>query len=270
MTQPNEDEETASDAHIALLALLLPIVALIRARLNAHWPDSLGSVPLTKLSAQGPEVVDIILSGLDNPTDDVVKAVNEIPHMLQEQVKRARMILAQAKTFNQAAQMNGVLEFGVHRAERLNAWAEVRTQAESLVADLKPDQKAVWIAERNACVHCLAYQGVARSKDGFPGGLTYGDKPISHERIPNPPLHPNCRCELRVVSKDDKEIQKGLVREAQRSIVRGFSLESEPESLRLRATKRLLAKGVNLPESVKKYGQRSVNKGEYPRGRDVP
>lgn len=264
-----EDDE-ASDSHLELLALLLPLVALIRARLNAHWPDSLGSVPLGKLSIQGPEVTQIILKGLDNPSDDVVEAVKSAPDLLKQQVKRARVLLANANTATQAEQSVQALEYGVHRIERLNAWAEVRNDADNIVRTLQSDEKAVWVPERDACVHCLAYAGIARGNKGFPGGLTYGDKPLGNERVENPPLHPNCRCELRVVSKSNKDIQDGLIREAQRSIVRGFSLDSESESLRLRATKRLLGKGVQLPASVKKYGQRSVDTGTYQRGRVVP
>jgi hypothetical protein len=269
MSEQQSDDE-ASDSHLELLALLLPLIALIRARLNAHWPDALGSVPMSKLSAQGPEVTQIILKGLDNPSVDVVQAVRSASDLLKEQVTRARVLLASANTATQAQQSVQALEYGVHRVERLNAWAEVRNQADNIVRSLESDEKAVWVPERDACVHCLAYAGIARRTSGFPGGLTYGDKPISNEHIENPPLHPNCRCELRVVSKSNKDVQQGLIREAQRSIVRGFSLASEPESLRLRATKSLLSKGVNLPDSVKKYGQRSVNVGGYPRGRDVP
>lgn len=264
------EEDEVSDSHLELLALLLPLVALIQARLNAHWPTSLGSVPLSRLSSPGPEVVQIILKGLDNPSDEVVQAVRSAPDLLKEQVKRARVLLAQANTINQAQQAVQAVEYGVTRVERLNDWAEVRNQADNVVRSLQSDEKAVWVPERDACVHCLAYAGKARSKDGFPGGLTYGDKPLTTGVVGNPPLHPNCRCELRVVSKSNKDIQSGLIREAQRSIVRGFSLESEPEGVRLRATKALLAKGVNLPESVKKYGRRSVKQGGYPRGRDVP
>lgn len=267
---PTTEDDEASDSHLELLALLLPLVALIRARLNAHWPDSLGSVPLSKLSTQGPEVVEIILKGLDNPSDDVVKAVRSAPDLLKQQVTRARVLLVQANTATQAEQAVQAIEYGVTRVERLNAWAEVRNQADNIVAELKDDEKAIWVPERDACVHCLAYAGKARSSKGFPGGLTYGDKPLHIQMVENPPLHPNCRCELRIVSKTNKDVQLGLIREAQRSIVRGFSLESEPQGLRLRATQRLLTKGVNLPESVKKYGQRSVNAGEYPRGRSVP
>lgn len=51
----------------------------------------------------------------------------------------------------------------------------------------------VWVAETNACVHCLAYSGrVAKPGKTFPGGLTYGKKSYWPDRIKHPPLHPRC------------------------------------------------------------------------------
>ena len=51
----------------------------------------------------------------------------------------------------------------------------------------------VWVAETNACVHCLAYSGrVAQPGKSFPGGLTYGPKSYFPDALPHPPLHPHC------------------------------------------------------------------------------
>lgn len=131
----------------------------------------------------------------------------------------------------------------------------------------------LWIPERDACVHCLAYAGeVAAPGQPFDGGLTFGARPLSHDPVPDPPLHPNCRC--RVVLIPDVESQRELIaaykREAVRSILRGWSLPSEREAVRLDAAERVLKDGTNLPKSVQDYARRALKRGSFERGRTFP
>lgn len=125
----------------------------------------------------------------------------------------------------------------------------------------------VWGAETNACVECLAYSGrVAKPGKTFPGGLTYGAKSYNTEPIPYPPRHPRCRCTVEPLRSP--EYAAALRREADRSVLRGFSLESERMSVRVDAAERLLARGVDAPKSVKAYAARAIKAGAFPtRGR---
>ena len=125
----------------------------------------------------------------------------------------------------------------------------------------------VWIAERNACVHCLAYAGrVAKPGESFPGGLTYGKKSYYPNPVPTPPRHPRCRCTVEPLL--DQSYADALKREADRSILRGISLESESMGVRVDAAKRLVDGGVVAPKSVIAFAERAVRSGKFPtRGR---
>lgn len=125
----------------------------------------------------------------------------------------------------------------------------------------------VWVAETNACVECLAYSGrVAKPGKAFPGGLTYGAKSYNTSPIETPPRHPNCRCTVEPLLA--AEYATALRREADRSVLRGFSLESESMKVRIDAADRLVARGVDAPKSVIAFARRSIKAGEFPtRGR---
>jgi hypothetical protein len=125
----------------------------------------------------------------------------------------------------------------------------------------------VWVAEVNACVTCLAYSGrYVAPGDAFPAGLSYGRRSTVAEPIDYPPAHPNCRCTVEVLN--DSSYAAALRREADRSVLRGFSLESESMATRVDAAERLIADGVDAPKSVIAYAKRAVNAGEFPtRGR---
>lgn len=125
----------------------------------------------------------------------------------------------------------------------------------------------VWVAETNACVECLAYSGrIAKPGKSFPGGLTYGAKSYNPEPVAYPPRHPRCRCTVEPLRAP--EYAEALRREADRSVLRGFSLESESMKTRVDAAARLLDRGVEAPKSVKLYAASAVKAGEFPtRGR---
>lgn len=124
----------------------------------------------------------------------------------------------------------------------------------------------VWVAETNACVICLAYSGrTTKPGELFPGTLSYG-KRTTNDPIAYPPRHPRCRCQVEPLRA--KSYAESLRREADRSVLRGFSLESESMSVRIDAAARLIERGVDAPKSVIAYARRAVSAGEFPtRGR---
>lgn len=125
----------------------------------------------------------------------------------------------------------------------------------------------VWVAEVNACVTCLAYSGiVAKPGKAFPAGLTYGKRSSVAEAVAHPPAHPRCRCTVEPLNAP--EYAAALRREADRSVLRGFSLESESMGTRIDAAARLVERGVSAPKSVVAFAAKSVKAGKFPtRGR---
>lgn len=197
-------------------------------------------------------------------------------HARVELRKAAAWLTDRATAPRTRSELQGALagaQRAVSRTEATARWgvnaahsAGVQAVAEALGTD------RLWVAERDACVHCAAYAGlIAHSDFPFQGGLTYGKKPLSFQPVPNPPLHPNCRCHIIAWRREwSHDYPRALEREARRSIARGFSLESESNRARLDAAQRLLNMGARLPESVQAYARTAVRKGKFPRGRRFP
>lgn len=129
----------------------------------------------------------------------------------------------------------------------------------------------VWVAERDACVNCIALSGqVARIGQPFDGSLTWGDKALQWSGFSGkPPRHPHCRCRL-IPWDGGQETPNALKREAERSIARGWSLPSESNAARLRALDRLLRQGTGLPPSVVRRARQALAAGNFPQGRNFP
>lgn len=126
----------------------------------------------------------------------------------------------------------------------------------------------VWEAERDACVHCLALSGtvVRRAGEAFPV-VSYGEVPAAFGAISSPPRHPHCRC--RIAPLASQAYADALKREAQRSVLRGFSLQSESQAVRVKAAAKLLDRDPIAPKTVKQYAAQAVKAGKFP-VRDVP
>jgi len=132
------------------------------------------------------------------------------------------------------------------------------------------DVPLVWIAETNACVICLALSGtIARPGRSFDASATYGSSapPVLGGELNTPPRHPFCRCTVEPAVST--EFASTLRREADRSVLRGFSLESESMTTRVQAADRLLERGVDAPKSVQTFARRAVRDGKFPT-RDRP
>jgi hypothetical protein len=89
--------------------------------------------------------------------------------------------------------------------------------------------------------------------------------------LPNPPLHPNCRCRVwpyeggeavAEANVPNASIATALAREARRSVLKGWSaFASTPE--RLQAADRLLAAGAGLPKTVQQRAARNVRQRKF-------
>lgn len=142
--------------------------------------------------------------------------------------------------------------------------------------------KLLWIAERDACVVCLALAGHIAdplSGLGFDELATYGPYPAPTVwplgmPLMRPPRHPHCRCQVCVwlgsVDPGFGSLPESLRREAARSILKGWSLPSESNRVRLKAAQQLLAAGGRgLPRTVQERSAADVAAGRF-ESRTVP
>lgn len=228
----------------------------------------IGRNPADFLTPKPDELDDIDSGALDAAREEVSKAVNHMAGAeTAEDVETAFAVARRSVTRTERAARSGV-----------NRGLSAGT---SEVAAATGTQR-LWIAERDACLHCLAYAGLVAGTgaDGrpapFPGGRTFARKSYHPEPVANPPLHPNCRCRVRLWRAEwdgdgETSVPEALRREALRSVLRGWSLPSESERARLDAARRLLERGgLNMPKSVQDYARRSIRQGSFGKGRDFP
>lgn len=144
--------------------------------------------------------------------------------------------------------------------------------------DLGDEWVTIWVAERDACVRCLAYQGLwvtPAAAQLFPGGRTWGPRwksVISRPDFRGPGWretesgehegsHPHCRCELRVVRRTNVHLlAAGLKREATRSAAKGWARPTEGDSVRVAAAKHALNSAIVLPKTVTAEARRRLGK----------
>lgn len=149
----------------------------------------------------------------------------------------------------------------VAKRDVVTAAAAAAGEGTMLAAELA-GVRLLWVQERDACLECLALGGrIVQPRDTFPL-VSFREKrptvPVLY-----PPRHPYCRCHVRPWAGDDTGLPGALVREAQRSVVRGLSAH---DSLRekLGAADRLLSGGgVMLPISVIERGIADVMRGQF-------
>lgn len=160
----------------------------------------------------------------------------------------------------------------VTSAERRAAWS-VNAAANDGMAQVaaEVDAERVWVAERDACVVCLALSGDVSVDGHFSATATFGRKPLAvwpPGPLAGPPRHPNCRCRAEVwlgthEGYTGTALPAALKREAERSILTGWRMDSESETVRLRAAKDLLARGTGLPKSVRARAVKAVARGAF-------
>ena len=210
-------------------------------------------------------------AGIDDPGDPAPRELAAAARAAQRDLTK---LVGQARTLARGGAEPAVLLsplLGAAAATKRNVTTLVnRAGNEGVVtAATAAKLELVWVAETNACVHCLAYSGrtVVAGKP-WPKGLSYAGSNPYDAPGKCPPLHANCRCTLEVLN--DQSYADALRREADRSVLRGFSLESESMRVRVNAAERLLADGVDAPKSVIAYASRSVRAGKFEtRGRPV-
>ena len=219
-----------------------------------------------------------------NYTDFLSPIPRDLLDLGRETAEKARQEVEEAVRMVGRAEEIGDVEDALQRARRSVTrvesgarWGVNRALAAGTTeVATATSTSRLWVGERDACVQCLAYIGhVAESDEPFPAGLTFGKKPLSFDPVPDPPLHPRCRCRIRLWRSEwdapGTSTPEALRREAVRSVLRGWSLPSESERVRLDAAERLLKRGgLDMPKSVQDYARKAIKRGHFPRGRDFP
>lgn len=134
---------------------------------------------------------------------------------------------------------------------------------------LGPQLRVVWVAERGACLTCLALSGQVAdptSGVGFDEFATFDKHPMPvwppGQPLMGPPRHPHCRCRIRIIAASNTMVPAALVREARRSVARGWSDHASLPA-RLTAADRLLATVNGLPITVQRRAATDVARGGF-------
>jgi hypothetical protein len=117
----------------------------------------------------------------------------------------------------------------------------------------------VLVPERDACLRCTSYAGSVCEPAGlFSVVRAFQDSVEPEVRVP---VHPWCRCQKKLVHRDDAErVADPLRREAERSVARFDALPSESDRARTEAAQRLIDQGSRLPKTVIARSAREVRK----------
>ena len=185
---------------------------------------------------------------------------------LQDAARLAQLLPMTTKRDLQSVQ--GRANQGVARARGHARWvANEGINAGVAAVARERGERLIWVAERNACLHCLAHAGYAvEPGDSFPI-VSYD--PIRPDAMPAvlwPPLHPNCRCAVRTYSgpagrpPSNRSLAVPAARlaaEARRSVV--YQWTDYASGVRARAAaSRLLDIGASLPDSVERRARRAL------------
>jgi hypothetical protein len=265
-----------ADVHLAP-ATIVPVLRQAAARgAEQGSPHAAAQITLQRPGMPGVPTVPEPASRL---VDAVARAARDTA---QARIDKAAQLLAEstspADVENALTAANGAPAHLSMGAEWLLNYA---ANGAARAAAIRNGARLLWIAERDACVVCAALSGhVANVLDGegFDEDATFGPhrpaEPWPHgQGLTGPPRHPNCRCQCVVyfgAAVGQPDLPAALRREAKRSILRGFSLPSEPQRTRIVAADRLLASGSgDMPKSVRAYAAHAVQRGRFPT-RDVP
>lgn len=208
------------------------------------------------------------------PVSPVVERVlSELGTTMDARLEVGQRLAARAASWSA---VNAALATGsgaANSAERTATWATmrranegVREQARAAGADV------IWVAERDACLYCLAQSGEVRGpRQAFDGTRRFDT--VRHLTVwPEgsdlwaPPRHPECRCHLVVYRGHvgpGPTMPEVLKREAQRSVVIGLALPSESQTVRARAAQKLVDADRGAPPTVLARTRRQLIAGTF-------
>jgi hypothetical protein len=190
---------------------------------------------------------------------------------IQAAYDEAATVLAAAEGYDDLVLASAVAGKAHGTTDRTVRWVTNRAIADGTtdVAD-HVGASRVWVTERDGCLHCQAYAGrVAGPGQSFPPGLTFGDRPLHHNPVPNPPYHHHCRCRAQAWLGSTPGSDGGvtwpetLQREAERQVLLGRSAHASNPA-RIRAAERLLRSATfRTPRTVQERARSAVRRGRF-------
>lgn len=218
------------------------------------------------------------------PVDDgVARSIADAAAAARDAAARA-VLIAQATSRGGPATVDRIVSVarqGANAVER-TARTLVNEQANTAIRDVAAQLggRLLWVSERDSCVVCLALSGdVVAPGDEFDAAATFGTHPLTWTPpggLTGPPRHGHCRCRTTPWFGDalaPDSLPMVLRREAERSVLHGFALPSEEDSVRQHAASRLLTRiaghhgtapsGWKVPKSVEKSTTRRLRKGSF-------
>lgn len=199
----------------------------------------------------------------------------DIDRMVSEGLREAAVIATRGvRNRRQASAVAGRLRATRARVEGTARYvANEGINAGTAAVASAMDLRLLWVAERNACLHCLAHAGYTVEPGAlFPAGLSFDPRGSRFNAVPHPPLHPNCRCQVRTYegtagapTEDRSSVDPAdrLAAEARRSVVYQWTDHASGPAAQ-RAAEALLRAGAALPSSVEKRARAAVKKGGVP------
>jgi hypothetical protein len=179
----------------------------------------------------------------------------------------SKIAKAGVKTASDAAAVAGKVKAGKNRAQGAARWtANEGINAGTADVARKMDLRLLWVAERNACLHCLAHAGYVVAPGALFPGLSFDPAASNIPAVEFPPLHPNCRCQCRTTDapagpppRDRSSLNPAarLAAEARRSVVYQWT-DHASEPAAIRAAEALLSAGADLPASVEARARAQV------------
>lgn len=219
--------------------------------------DAIGRKAPPHISATADPDLKAAVDGIDPAARAKLDEADLLADLL-DLTKESNVLTVASKVTSSGKGAQGTTRWAANRA--LNAGISDAAKAAGL--------RLLWSAERNACLKCYAYAGLAVTPpEVFPVGLTLGTGTSTLGGVPYPPLHRYCRCRAEPYGGPDatelgEDTASGLQREANRSVARGWSdYASLPE--RLRAVDLLLARGFRLPKTVLARAARDRRRGSF-------
>lgn len=250
-----------------VIALLRALNPNVKSRLMKRVKDAM------RIGAQqAQESIGRKVTVNPRPNRALTKEINAVDKKAKEDIDAAIKFLklkGKRVTYRDLTKAIAMATSSAERVDRATRWATNKGVNDGVaVVATAIGASRLWVAEVDACLHCLAYAGeVAKPGKPFKGGLTFADKPLSLEPVDGPPLHPNCRCRTQPwlgtkTGGGPGDQPDSLKREAQRIVLKGWSAHSS-EKARLRAADRLIRHAPNLPKSVIKRARQDVSLGKF-------
>lgn len=198
------------------------------------------------------------------------RSVPNVDAVLRKTLKEAQTLARQGiRTQTEAAAVAGRVNAGKAKIEgsaRSVANEGINAGTAAVARTMK--LRLIWVAERNACLDCLAHAGHAVTPGKLFPGVSF-DPGKKSAVVEHPPLHPNCRCQVRTFDgpagpppKDRSSLSPAarLAAEARRSVVYQWTAYESNPAMR-RAAEALLTAGAGLPASVEQRARRMLRKG---------